>query len=151
MSEQSSRSRDDAVEQPGTAAQTISNAVVQVLRAYAGRGPREADALIAPEIVVVTLRDCLTTGERTLVESGSDELVKEVRAVMHEGIRPELTTLVEEVTGATVYAYLADQHLEPDVAVLSFVLTPPDEGHWDVTATDAPSRIDRSSRAPRAV
>jgi uncharacterized protein YbcI len=37
-------------------------------------------------------------------------------------MREDLVGLVEEITGRTVIAFLSDNHLDPDIAVESFVL-----------------------------
>jgi hypothetical protein len=41
-------------------------------------------------------------------------------------MRADLVAGVEMITGRTVIAFLSDNHLEPDVAIESFVLEPDD-------------------------
>lgn len=48
----------------------ISTAVVGLLNDYTGRGPTQAHTTIAADMIVVTLRDCLTRAERTLASRG---------------------------------------------------------------------------------
>ena len=111
---------------PGAAALSISNAIVQLLRAHAGRGPTKAKTTITPEVVLVTLGDCLTTAETTLADNGGLALMTQTRHTIHQAIRADATAAVEAITGRRVAAYLADQHHEPDVAVIVFVFERPD-------------------------
>ncbi len=102
----------------------ISNMVVQVLRAYTGRGPTKAWTSIDTDVVVVVLHDTLTTGERSLVADGRGQLVRDVREAYHENVGSELTAGIEEITGREVTAFLSDNHIDPDIAVETFVLRP---------------------------
>ena len=107
-----------------TAGLTISNTIGRLLRSHAGRGPTKARTVMSSDLVVVTLRDCLTTAERTLVDADLTEYVKRTRDVLYEAIRGAATAVVEEVTGKRVVAFLAAQHHDPDIAVLTFVVDP---------------------------
>jgi uncharacterized protein YbcI len=46
------------------------------------------------------------------------------RKAYQNTMRADLVVAVEEFTGREVMAFLSDNHLEPDVAVESFVLIP---------------------------
>lgn len=107
---------------PHSAGYAISNAIVQLLRAHAGRGPTKAKTLISSDLVVVTLGDCLTALEKSLAGGGEAELVRHTRHVLHTGLRDEATAIVESTTGRRVIAYLADQANDPDIALIAFVL-----------------------------
>ena len=107
-----------------SAAAQISNLVVQQLRAYTGRGPTKAWTSIDDEVITVVLRDSLTQGERSLVSDGRVQLVLETRKAYQDTMRTELVAGVERITGRTVNAFLSDNHIDPDVAVETFVLTP---------------------------
>ncbi len=121
-----SLSPDDARETVARGdALAITNAVVRLLRAHSGRGPTRARTTIAPDLVVVHLRDCLTTGEKTVVGAGHAELAVQGRDILHEAIREESTAMVEEITGRHVVAYLSTQAADPDHALIAFVLDGP--------------------------
>lgn len=119
-----SRPRDPGEPAPRTPSLIITNAIVGLLRAQAGRGPMRAKTVIGSDTVVVTLRECLTTVERTLAGAGDHQHVMRGRHALHLALRDEATAVVEEVTGKRVIAYLADQHHDPDIAVIAFVLDP---------------------------
>ena len=106
----------------GEAALAISNAIVTLLRTHAGRGPTRAKATIRSDFVMVVLRDCLTTGEKTLAAAGEEAIVRRTREVLHRNVCVQMVATVEAATGKRVEACLADQHHDPDVAVLAFIL-----------------------------
>jgi uncharacterized protein YbcI len=109
---------------PGSPALVISDGLVELLRARAGGEPKRATALVFPDQVAVTLRNCLTPAERTLADAGHAAKVIEARRTLYEVIRPEAAAIVESATGRRVVAYLADHHHRPDVGVLVFILDP---------------------------
>ena len=109
----------------GIATAEISNTIVHLLRLHAGRAPTETETVLTSELAVVTLRDCLTTTERTLANEGLSALAMEVRAALHDGIQAQATAAVEEITGRPVVAYLTAQQQEPDLAIIAFVFASP--------------------------
>lgn len=112
----------------GQATVAISNAIVHLVSQHAGRGPTQAKTTITPELAIVTLSDGLTTAEKTLLRDGHAALVLHGRAALHQAMRREAIAVVEEATGREVAAYLTDHDLEPNVAVVVFVFTPPGGG-----------------------
>jgi uncharacterized protein YbcI len=104
----------------------VADAVVRLTREYTGRGPTEARAAIAGDVVTVVLRNNLTTADRTLVSGGRSDLVKEIRREVHERMRRDLVAAVERLTFRRVVALMSDQHVDPDLAVEVFVLAPED-------------------------
>lgn len=108
----------------GSMSAEISNAIVRLLSEYTGRGPTRARTFIHEELVTVLLRDTLTKGERSLVADGRDELVRATRKAFQETMRIDMTAAIERYTGRKVEAFLSDNHIDPDIAVESFVLEP---------------------------
>ncbi len=106
-----------------TAAQ-ISNLVVQLLHTYTGRGPTKAWTSIEADLVSVVLRNTLSKGERSLAEDSHAQLVLEMRRAYQQTMSAELIAGVEQLTGRNVIAFLSANHLEPDIAIESFVLEP---------------------------
>ncbi|MGB9185638.1 MAG: Na-translocating system protein MpsC family protein [Solirubrobacteraceae bacterium] len=102
----------------------ISNLVVGLLHTYTGRGPTKAWTSIDDDLVTVVLRDTLSKGERSLVSDDRKELVLEMRQAYQQTMGPELVAGVERLTGRNVLAFMSANHLEPDIAVESFVLEP---------------------------
>lgn len=106
----------------GPTAAEISTAVVGLLRSHTGRGPTKARTILDPDLVVVTLDDCLTRVELTLMEHGGQDLVKAVRSTLHEAVRPQAEAVVSAITGRPVVASCAYTGLEPEHAVIAFNL-----------------------------
>jgi uncharacterized protein YbcI len=102
----------------------ISNAVVQLVHSYTGRGPTKAWTSIDGDLVSVVLRDTLTKGERSLVADGRAELVMDMRKAYQYTMRTDLVGAVEEITRRKVIAFMSDNHIDPDIAIESFVLQP---------------------------
>jgi uncharacterized protein YbcI len=100
----------------------ISNLVVKLVSDYTGRGPTKARSFINDDLVTVVLRDTLTKGERSLVRAGKGELVLGVRLAFQQTMRAELVDGIEQVTGRKVLAFLSANHMDPDIAIESFVL-----------------------------
>jgi uncharacterized protein YbcI len=108
----------------GPRAAAISNMVVRVVSEYTGRGPTQARTHIGEDLVTVVLKDTLTKGERSLVRDGREALVLTMRKAFQDTMRADLVAALETITGREVAAFMSDNHIDPDVAVESFVLKP---------------------------
>jgi uncharacterized protein YbcI len=74
---------------------------------------------------VHALQDTLTKAERTLVNRGQADLVLHTRKTFQNTMSEDLIAGVEELTGRKVRAFLSSNHIDPDVAIESFLLEPP--------------------------
>jgi uncharacterized protein YbcI len=108
---------------------SISRDTVKLLREYTGRGPTKARTYLTGDLVAVVLQDTLTMGERSLVREGEVDLVLKTRRAFQRTMAPQLIAAVERHTGRRVLAFLSDNHVDPDVAVESFVLEPSAESN----------------------
>lgn len=95
--------------------------VVKLITEYTGRGPTRARTYLNDDLVTVVLRDTLTKGERSLVRDGKQELVLNVRLAFQQTMREDLITGIERLTGRKVFAFMSANHMEPDLAIESFV------------------------------
>jgi uncharacterized protein YbcI len=102
----------------------ISNAVVRCTREYTGRGPTRARTTITDEMIVTTMADTLTKGERSLTDSGKSDMVLDIRRCFQTTMREALVARVEELTGRKVVAFMSTNHIEPDMGVEIFMLEP---------------------------
>jgi uncharacterized protein YbcI len=125
----------------GSLAASITTFVVATLREYTGRGPTKARAFINDNLVTVVLQDTMTKGEHSLVRDGKAELVLTMRHAYQETMRPRLVAGIEELTGRRVIAFLSDNHIDPDIAIESFVLAPASDeiGGADMPVVDTSS------------
>lgn len=102
----------------------ISNLVVRTFSEYTGRGPTKAWTSMEGDLVTVVLQDTLTRGERSLVADGRSQLVLDMRRAFQQTMREDLVTGVERILERRVAAFLSDNHIDPDIAVETFVLAP---------------------------
>jgi uncharacterized protein YbcI len=112
----------------------ISNLVVRLLTEYTGRGPTKARTHFNDNLITVVVQDLLTKGERSLIRDGKADLVLETRRAYQLTMRDDLTAGIEEITGRQVIAFLSANHINPDIALESFVLAPQSDGHLPAAA-----------------
>jgi uncharacterized protein YbcI len=124
--------RSDGTGPPGTDHQdgtggltsALSTAVVHLLREHTGRGPTRAKTYINQDLLTVVLQDTLTKGERNLVLAGRASDVLHTRHIFQQTMRVDLVEAVQRLTGRKVAAFLSANHIEPDLAIESFMLEP---------------------------
>ncbi len=119
-----------ATKQPppgGSKAAAISNLTVRLLSQYTGRGPTKARTFFNDDVVTIVLRDTLTKAERTLVDNDRRELVLVTRTTFQEVMGDDLIAGIEEILGRKVMAFLSANHIDPDIAVETFMLAPADQ------------------------
>jgi uncharacterized protein YbcI len=109
----------------GPRAAAISNAMVQLLHEYSGRGPTRARTTIGNDLIVCLLADTLTKSERKLVDAGEERLVLEQRSAIQRLMRDRAISAVEGLSGRKVTAFMSNNHIDPDLAVETFVLISP--------------------------
>jgi uncharacterized protein YbcI len=114
---------------PGPHGLAISNLVGRLLSEYTGRGPTKARTHFNDNLITVIVQNLLTKGERSLVRDGKADLVLEMRRAYQLTMRHDFTSGVEGITGRVVIAFLSANHIDPDIAIESFVLAPQADGH----------------------
>src|SRR5689334_5977283 len=100
----------------------VSSAVVGLFSKHIGRGPTKARTTIDGNLVVVLLRDGMTTAERNLVLGGKEAEVQQLRRAFQATMEAELVETVERLTRGTVSAFMSANHSDPDVAAEIFVM-----------------------------
>jgi uncharacterized protein YbcI len=102
----------------------ISNTAVALHREHFGRGPGAAKTHVTDNLVVCVLSDVFTPVEKTLIEAGQVERVRETRAAHRDATQDVYKSRMEEVVGRPIEAHLSSVHVDPDVQVDVFVLGP---------------------------
>lgn len=73
---------------------------------YIGRGPKDINAHVIDDLLVVRLRGVLTAAEQHLVKTlpseKGRELLKQVRTQLMETARPALEAMIQDITGTKV-------------------------------------------------
>ena len=100
----------------------VSTRMVQLMSSYTGRGPTRVRTHLNTNVVLVVLEDTLTKAERNLVAAGESDAVSRQRRVFHTLMREEATSVIEEVLGRRVRAFLADISPETGIAAQLFLL-----------------------------
>jgi|SRR5262245_13698320 len=96
---------------------------------YMGRGPRHIHTHLIGDLLVVRLREVLTSAEQQLVKSlpaekGRD-LLKQVRTQLIETARPVLEAMIEGATGARVVSLHHDISTVTGEEMVLFTLAEP--------------------------
>ena len=101
----------------------VTNGIVKLFREYYGRGPTKAKSYMLDDHYLVTvLRDSLTTVERTLIDHGHGERVRNVRLTFQEAMADSFKGVVEEALGRRVVSYHSQLLLDVDIGFEMFVL-----------------------------
>jgi uncharacterized protein YbcI len=107
----------------------ICEGMTQLVQEYIGRGPKNIQAHLLGDLIVVRLVGVLTVAEQHLVktlpsEKGRD-LLKNVRTHQMETARPLLGAMVQEITGAKVLSLQHDISTVTGKEVVIFTLAGP--------------------------
>jgi uncharacterized protein YbcI len=121
-----------------SAAQAISNGMVQLVARYSGRGPTRARTTLNSNVIVVVFGDVMTTAEHTFRGKDRADEVRATRQRLQDVIRDEAREVVEGVTGRRVRSVLSDIDPAQDLAVQVFLLDEiPETGDVDVAEATA--------------
>ena len=130
-----------------TALQAVSNAMVKLHKEQLGRGPTNARTYFAgPDTVVCIMEDSLLPAERTMVEMGEHQRVRESRMFLQVASQDEFIQAVEQLVSRKVRAF--SSAIDPDAGVVFEVFSfEPDNSHRDGSSpTKARNELDRTPR-----
>ena len=105
-----------------SAATAISNGISKLHRENYGRGPTTVRTVLGHDHVITFLEDIYVPVERTLVDAGETEAVRQTRLAFQRAMEAAFTKIVEEATGRKVRAFLSQVHMDPDISCEIFVL-----------------------------
>ena len=111
-------------EASGEALAEISNALVGLHKRFYGKGPVRAKTFLVDNTVLCLLEGGFTIVERTLIDIGRDEVVRDLRHNFQLAMQEQFTQVVEDRLDRRVVAYLSQVHTDPDIAVELFMLEP---------------------------
>jgi uncharacterized protein YbcI len=123
--------RGDGTVERGKLAAAISNAIVGIHREHYGRGATRARTVMGDDYIICFLEGIYTPVERTLIEAGRFSAVQETRSAFQDTMRETFVAAIEQLVGRKVVGFLSQVHVDPDLAVETFILEPPK----DKTAT----------------
>ena len=100
----------------------VTNAVVGLHSTHYGKGPTRSKSFLLDDVLVCVMRDVFTTVERTLVEAGEHDRVRETRLVFQDAMKDVFRQAIEEITGREVIGVTSQVLVEEDVAIEVFAL-----------------------------
>ena len=108
----------------GQALAAISNAINKIHSDSYGRGASSARTIMQDDYVICFMNDIYTPIERTFIEAGRFEQVRQTRLEFQMLMRDRFSEAVEQATGRRVIAFFSQVHNDPDISVEGFVLEP---------------------------
>ena len=108
----------------GPAAMAICNAVTGALKQSCGKGPTKVKAYSTHDHLAVVVQDMLTTLERTLVQAGHEQLVREARQVLIGHVAKQCRSTIEQATGRRVVGWQTEVNPSADRAITLVQLQP---------------------------
>ena len=99
----------------------LSNEMVRAQKQFFGKGPTQAKSYLLDDLLIIVMRGGLTTAEKTMLEFGQPDLVRQFRQLFENEMTERLTGMVEELTGRKVLTYQSQVMFDPDVVVEMFV------------------------------
>jgi uncharacterized protein YbcI len=118
----------------------ISNAMVRMQKEFFGKGPTKAKSYMFDDMLLIVMREGLTTAEKTMLEFGHPNQVRQFRQLYQDEMTERLTGMVEELTGRQVVNYQSQVLFDPDMTLEIFVFDSAAEHSADAEVEDAPDR-----------
>jgi uncharacterized protein YbcI len=118
--------RTETQQQPGGwMMQDVSNAMVALHKEQFGHGPTTAQSHLAgADALLCVMDDALLPAERTMVDMGEQQRVRESRMFMQVATAAQFIETVERITGRTVRAFASATDPDRGVVMETFVFEP---------------------------
>jgi uncharacterized protein YbcI len=133
----------------------VSNAMVRVHKEFFGKGPTKAKSYMFDDFLLVVMREGLTTAEKTMLEFGHPNQVRQFRQLFQDEMTERLTGMIRELTGRRVVNYQSQVLFDPDITLEIFVFESNEQREPSIDATalaqleDAASMGEADEDAPR--
>ena len=114
----------------------ITNRIVAFMREHYGRGPIKAKTYVLDNLIVCVLTDGFTAIERTMMTGGEPERVLDMRRDFQRMMKQRYSTMIEQLTGRKVLAFLSQAHVEPDLTIEIFLMDGPLAGFGALELVD---------------
>lgn len=91
--------------------QQVLQCIQQLYVDLLGHQPQQVSCQLVDKTLTVLIEDSITQPEQILVNSGKQDLVKQVRSNIHVAVESKLKTSIEEIIGVPVIDLFADSTL----------------------------------------
>lgn len=95
--------------------------MVEAQKKFFGKGPVKAKSYFFDDLLLIVMRGGLTTAEKTMLEFGQDDRVRDFRQAFENEMTERLTAMIEDLTGRNVVTYQSQIMFDPDLVVEVFV------------------------------
>jgi uncharacterized protein YbcI len=113
----------------------LSTEMVRAQKKYFGRGPSETKSYMLDDFLLIVMRGSQTQAERTMIEFGQENLVREFRQQFENEMTSRLVDMVEDLTGRNVRGYQSQVLFDPEVVIeIFFFEAPADQSEIEATA-----------------
>ena len=103
----------------------LSRTVVRLHKECFGKGPTKARSYWEEDVIVCVLADGFTAAEKTLIQGGRGDLVREQRAAVHEMVKERFRDAIESVAGRRVIAIMGATDEDAQTCSETFILEGP--------------------------
>jgi uncharacterized protein YbcI len=122
--------------------------MVRAQKKFFGKGPTEAKSYLLDDLLIIVMRGGLTTAEKTMLEFGQPDQVRQFRQLFENEMTERLTGMIEDLTGRKVLTYQSQVMFEPDIVVEMFVFDSAAARPTEPRPRTARSRTTASARRP---
>jgi uncharacterized protein YbcI len=114
--------------------------MVRMQKRAFGKGPMHAKSYMFDDLLLVVMRDGLTVAEKTMLEFGQADLVRNFRQQFENDMTSRMIEPIERLTGRKVLTYQSQIMFDPDVIVEIFVFD--DTGGYEERFATAEGQLD---------
>jgi uncharacterized protein YbcI len=107
-------------ERGGDMLSRISTEMVRATKKYFGKGPTSAKSYMLDDFLLIVMRENRTVAERTMVDFGRDDLVRNFRQEFENEMTAKLQGMIEELTGRKILGYQSQIIIQPDIVIEIF-------------------------------
>ena len=101
----------------------ISREMVRLYKELFGRGPTKARTEFAgPDIVICSLENTFTPAERSLVELGEQQRLRDTRMYFQSATHDKFVEIIERLTGRKVRGFISGLDADVDICAEVFYL-----------------------------
>lgn len=109
----------------GMELQELTNAMVRLYKELFGRGPTKARSDYAgPDAILCTLENSLTAAEQNMAALDEHQRLREIRMFFQHASDKDFISILEEITGREVRAFVSGIDTHKDVSSEVFYLEP---------------------------